>query len=127
MKFNNDMEWTGHKHVTNTKKLIKMNDISIKNGFNRSMKKDMYKNLKSGGIHYSTIQFIHNHKAGVAVEPHFRTIWEVFTANDSRLPSPIKVIIDTPVEVFKANTAIIEDFSEECILKTIESLNEKEE
>jgi hypothetical protein len=53
------------------------------------------------GIHILSTAFVHNHVAGKAAEPHYRTEWLVKLKGQQ---SPENIWIDVSVDVFRRST-----------------------
>lgn len=78
-----------------------MSTLAIKEvskiGYNRTLNRDALESLDPDGTHVVKQLMLHEHKAGVLVEPHVRCdVWMKFLNVDE----PLSAIIDIPMDVY---------------------------
>ena len=90
--------------ITNTDGLLLMAKIGVKMNYNRQVDVEKLKEqLAPDGIHMETMKFIHEHRFGKPVDPHYRLMWMVMTKEyqKGKKGLPPQITFDTTIEAYE--------------------------
>lgn len=74
-------------------------DAARTNDYNRQLAMDDVYALDPEGVHVLSFSMIHEHRAGVVVDPHMRTMWLLKMKNTKE---PLKASLDIPMDMFNS-------------------------
>lgn len=94
------------KTITTTDGLLFMAKMGAKRDYNRQVNvEELKESLAENGIHMEMTKFIHEHRHGKPVDPHYRSMWIIMTKEYQKKMEgmPPQIIFDTPIEAYAAS------------------------